>query len=129
MSRKSREANLRKRVAGYVEEVFKPVIDFQKVIQKVKPMTKEELFNVRPKFLNRRKNCYLCQRKTENLFEEYGLIKHHISYFPQVCCYVHFDCHMRIHEPDNEIKALIQYKRGDSRLFYKLMEKKNVQTA
>ena len=124
MSRKSREANIRKRVAGIVKSVFNPIIDKQRVIYK--PSLKE-LIQRKIKVRGGRHVCYVCKKPRE---VEFALLKHHISYFPQVCCYVHFDCHMKIHDPDKPILELIDYNEGDSRIFYKLMEKQtNVQTA
>ena len=60
--------------------------------------------------------------------QDIALIKHHISYYPQIIAFVHFKCHEKIHDPDNPIQHLIQYQDGDSLKFYKEKterEKKN----
>ena len=43
---------------------------------------------------------------------------HHIKYFPEICCYVHWKCHEEIHEEPSRHPHLIQYEEGDSRRFY-----------
>ena len=65
------------------------------------------------KWINNPKFCMVCFEPPEPGFE---LIKHHIQYFPEVVCFVHYKCHEAIHagkRPD-----LIQYNEGDSRRFY-----------
>ena len=69
----------------------------------------------------------VCFCKPEENFE---LIKHHISYFPEFICYVHFKCHEAIHHRDDTNRdmsiiknnILIQYGDGDSRRFYSEMK-------
>ncbi len=65
--------------------------------------------------MNSRDMCMVCFKPPE---KNYELIVHHVSYFPEICCFVHYSCHNKIHDPDNPIRALIQYKDGDSRKFY-----------
>tara|TARA_R110002020_G_scaffold388209_1_gene598914 strand:- start:147 stop:389 length:243 start_codon:yes stop_codon:yes gene_type:complete len=72
-------------------------------------------------FLNNKKKCGVCGCDPE---EEFELIKHHVSYFPnEIIIYVHYACHKLIH--DGKKPHLIQYQEGDSRLFYKLKKEKN----
>ena len=57
--------------------------------------------------------CLVCFKEPEKNF---SLIKHHVSYFPEVIAFVHYDCHKKIH--DKPLKQFIQYLPGDSRKFY-----------
>ena len=66
-------------------------------------------------YMNTKDTCILCFKKPEDGFE---LIEHHVKYFPQIVAFVHYDCHQKIHDPENPIKHLIQYEDGDSRKFY-----------
>lgn len=66
-------------------------------------------------FLNSSETCIVCFKIKEDQFE---LIKHHVSYFPQKIAYVHYSCHNEIH--NGKHPHLIQYKEGDSRKFYAL---------
>ena len=66
-----------------------------------------------PKYLNDRKKCLVCFKEPEQGFE---LIKHHVSYDPEIIAFVHYKCHAEIH--DEKHPHLIQYQRGDSRRFY-----------
>ena len=50
--------------------------------------------------------------------ERINLTKHHIRYFPQKIAFVHSKCHDKIHDPENPITYLIDFKEGDSRKFY-----------
>ena len=50
--------------------------------------------------------------------EEFELMVHHIKYFPEICCYVHWKCHNDIHDTPSKYPHLIQYEKGDSRKFY-----------
>ena len=63
--------------------------------------------------MNSRDMCLVCFKEPEKDFE---LIKHHIKYFPEVICFVHYKCHEAIH--DGKRPELIQYDDGDSRRFY-----------
>mgnify|MGYP003152715350 CR=1 FL=1 len=47
---------------------------------------------------------------------EFILIKHHVSYFPEIIAFVHYECHKKIHNAP--LNQFIQYKKGDSRKFY-----------
>jgi len=51
---------------------------------------------------------------------KYELIKHHISYFPELIAFVHYDCHRKIH--NTPLENFIQYKDGDSRKFYDIQK-------
>ena len=44
------------------------------------------------------------------------LLKHHVSYYPEIVAFVHYDCHKKIH--NKPLDVYIQYKTGDSRKFY-----------
>ena len=50
--------------------------------------------------------------------DEFNLIKHHVSYFPEIIAFVHYECHKKIH--DIPLNQFIQYKNGDSRKFYEV---------
>ncbi len=80
--------------------------------------TLKELFNLPVEYLNNDESCIVCKGEPE----DFALIKHHVSYFPQVIAYVHYDCHNKIHDPDNPISTFIQFKEGDSRLFYEMKQ-------
>ena len=66
-------------------------------------------------FLNSENMCLVCFKEPEDNF---NLIKHHVSYFPEVIAFVHYKCHNKIHGPDNTLPHLIQYKSKDSRKYY-----------
>jgi len=68
--------------------------------------------------MNNRDRCICCGLPREIDFE---LIKHHVSYFPELIAHVHFSCHQEIH--DGKFPYLIQYQPGDSRLFYEQQKK------
>ena len=68
-------------------------------------------------FLNSENMCLVCFKEPEDNF---NLIKHHVSYFPEVICFVHFKCHNKIHNPGNTLQHLIQYKSKDSKKFYEV---------
>lgn len=67
--------------------------------------------------MNSSDRCLVCYGKLDNT-----LIKHHISYYPEVIAHVHYECHRKIHE--TPLTTFIQYKREDSIKFYK--KNKNV---
>lgn len=47
------------------------------------------------------------------------LIKHHVRYDPELIAWVHFKCHMIIHDPDDpRYKFLIQFQDGESKEHY-----------
>ena len=48
------------------------------------------------------------------------LIKHHVSYFPEIIAFVHYKCHQKIHDTEKPIKCFIQYEVGDARKFYEM---------
>lgn len=72
-------------------------------------------------YLNTNDFCIVCFKKPEKWEngQDIALIKHHVSYYPQIVAYVHFNCHEKIHDPKNPITHLIQYEREDSIRFYK----------
>lgn len=67
-------------------------------------------------FLNTNTKCIVCFKEPE---DNYNLIKHHVSYFPETIAYVHFNCHQKIHDPDNPLDVWIQYEPEDSKKFYR----------
>lgn len=71
-------------------------------------------------YLNSKDKCIVCFEKPEKW--ENGLnielIKHHVSYFPQIVAFVHYKCHEKIHDIKNPLSHLIQYEREDSIKFY-----------
>lgn len=67
------------------------------------------------KFVNSRETCMVCQ--TTILPDQ--LIKHHIRYYPELIAYVHYECHNKIHDPDNPLSVFIQYTRAESMQFYR----------
>ena len=44
-------------------------------------------------FLNSENMCLVCFKEPEDNF---NLIKHHVSYFPEVIAFVHYKCHNKI---------------------------------
>ena len=77
------------------------------------------------KFLNGCEKCLVCgndQTVNDETQIIEPLIRHHVSYFPQVVTYVHYECHKKIHDPTNPITNLIQYDEGDSEKFYHLQK-------
>ena len=50
---------------------------------------------------------------------ETPLNKHHVTYFPEKIAFVHYDCHKKIHDPDNPMTQWIQYTEEEKKLFYK----------
>ena len=82
-------------------------------------------------FMNDNKKCIACGGKPEQgessiiVNGKYApvkvpLIKHHVKYDPELVAFVHFQCHMDIH--DGKYPHLIQYEEGESREYY---DKKN----
>lgn len=67
--------------------------------------------------MNNRNMCLVCF-KPPLIDDGNLLIKHHVSYFPELVAFVHYECHKAIHDPDTKLSHLIQYKEGDSRKFY-----------
>jgi len=76
-------------------------------------------------FMNKNNICIVCFKGPEKWDNgtEIQLIKHHVSYFPELIAYVHFDCHQKIHDPDNPLEQFIQYTREDSIRYYELKKK------
>ena len=67
--------------------------------------------------MNSRDMCICCFRPPRDGDE---LAVHHISYFPEVCCYVHARCHEDIHDTPSKHPYLIQYEEGDNAKFYEM---------
>lgn len=66
-------------------------------------------------YLNSDQFCIVCFKEPK---DNLNLIKHHVTYFPEKLAYVHYDCHRKIHDPDNPLTVWIQYQPEDSRKFY-----------
>lgn len=78
-------------------------------------------------YMNQKDSCIVCFKEPEkwdNSSVDIELIKHHVSYYPQVIAFVHFKCHAKIHDPDKPLTQFIQYERDDSIKFYKEKEEK-----
>jgi len=75
-------------------------------------------------YMNTDKICIVCFKEPEKWDNgtDIQLIKHHVSYFPEKIAYVHFNCHQKIHDPDNPLEQFIQYSREDSIRFYEQKE-------
>ena len=69
--------------------------------------------------------CMVCFMPPQTGFGN-QLIKHHVSYIPEVIAFVHYECHKRIHDTEKPIKCFIQYNEGDARKFYE--KKKEMMT-
>lgn len=77
-------------------------------------------------YLNSKDKCIVCFEKPEKWKNglDIELIKHHVSYFPQIIAFVHYDCHAKIHDINNPLSHLIQYEREDSIKFYEQKKEK-----
>jgi len=75
-------------------------------------------------YLNSQEQCIVCFGKPEKWENglDIELIKHHVSYYPQIIAYVHYQCHAKIHDSEKPIEHLIQYEKGDSIKFYQEKE-------
>ena len=69
------------------------------------------------RYMNNREMCICCFKPPRAGGD---LAVHHISYFPEVCCYVHDWCHEDIHDTPSKHPYLIQYEEGDSVKFYEM---------
>lgn len=65
-----------------------------------------------------KKTCFVCKQKIYRAIKPRGISKHHISYYPEITCWVHKDCHERIHDPDHPLNSFIMYTREESLKFY-----------
>ena len=63
-------------------------------------------------YLNNREKCIVCFQPPE---PDFALIKHHVTYFPEKIAFVHYDCHKKIHDPDNPMTQWIQYTEEEKR--------------
>ncbi len=71
------------------------------------------------KFLNHRDICGVCHKEKD----EFELIKHHISYFPERIMYVHFNCHVWIHDSlQNKTGLFLQYTDEEVKAWYRQKE-------
>jgi len=75
------------------------------------------------KHLNSPNNCIVCG--SERAFDietrkREPLVGHHVSYFPPVIAFVHYNCHKKIHDKENPISVLINYEQGDAKKYYDL---------
>ena len=78
-------------------------------------------------FMNNNKKCIVCGKNPEqgkssiiingkHAPVKVPLIKHHVSYNPELIAFVHFNCHIEIHAGKHP--HLIQYQEGESREYY-----------
>ena len=70
-------------------------------------------------------SCKVCggERSFDiNTKRQEPFVGHHVSYYPPIIAFVHYDCHEKIHDLENPISKLIQYSEGDSRKYYDLKE-------
>ena len=58
-------------------------------------------------YMNTKDRCIVCFKPPEKDLE---LIAHHVTYFQQLIAFVHYECHQKIHDPENPINHLIQYQ-------------------
>ena len=75
------------------------------------------------KFLNGCEKCLVCggdQTVNDETQIIEPLIRHHVSYFPELIVYVHYHCHEKIH--NTPLTTFIQYSPGDSEKFYRKSE-------
>ena len=71
------------------------------------------------KFLNNRNTCGVCHKPKD----EFELIKHHVSYFPERIMYVHYHCHVWIHDSlQNKLGLFLQYSDSEVKTWYKNKE-------
>jgi len=77
--------------------------------------------------MNDNKKCIACGKSREKQESQIlvngkpkmtpmPLIKHHVSYDPELVAHVHYQCHIDIHA--GKYPHLIQYQEGDAREFY-----------
>ena len=71
-------------------------------------------------FFNAMDRCGVCSQPPKDGLK---MMKHHITYYPELIAFVHWECHNRIHDPDNPLTIFIQYTREDSKKFYKEKQK------
>ncbi len=81
--------------------------------------------------LNSKDRCIVCFGKPEKWENglDIELIKHHLSYFPQVIAFVHYECHAKIHDLEKPLTQFIQYEREDSIKFYNEQEERRKRNA
>ena len=68
-------------------------------------------------------SCIVCGGKRAfdiNTKRQEPFVGHHVSYFPPVIAFVHYDCHKKIHDEENPISVLINYSEGDAKKYYDL---------
>jgi hypothetical protein len=72
--------------------------------------------------------CLVC-KKEHYIDDEGKMVKfqiHHLQYHPQIVSFVHSDCHLKIHDPENPIQEYIMYQEGDSKKFYQNYNQKTL---
>ena len=75
------------------------------------------------KYINSDKFCIICSEPPEvekdgNSVRPLKLIKHHVKYSPEEIMWVHYKCHLKIHDPDKPLKLFIQYAEEERKTFY-----------
>jgi len=82
-------------------------------------------------YLNSKDICIVCFGKPEKWENGHDveLIKHHLSYYPEVIAFVHYECHAKIHDLDKPLTQFIQYEREDSINFYNEKEESRKRNA
>ncbi len=68
-------------------------------------------------------SCKVCDGKRAfdiSTRRQEPFVGHHVSYFPPVIAFVHYDCHKKIHNKENPIFELINYEECDSKKYYDL---------
>ena len=56
--------------------------------------------------------------KVGNSTRPLKLIRHHVEYSPETIMWVHYKCHLKIHDPDKPLKQYIQYTEEERKTFY-----------
>ncbi len=81
--------------------------------------------------LNSKDRCIVCFGKPEKWEngQDIELIKHHLSYYPEVIAFVHYECHAKIHDLAKPLTQFIQYEREDSIKFYNELEERRKRNA
>ena len=65
----------------------------------------------------------ICSGKPEvekdgNSVRPLKLIRHHVKYSPEEIMWVHYKCHLKIHDPDKPLTQWIQYAEEEKKTFY-----------
>ncbi len=101
-------------------EIFYNTFDFIDHKCKVGKLDKTHKRWIINKFKTLKTNeiCVVCLQDFRNPLpkDNINLIKHHVSYSPEKLALVHYECHKKIHHPDNTLPEFNQYKT--SRKYY-----------